>query len=152
MLVLFLFAFQNGFFVAGHPRTTTCGKIPASLGGSPMDEAALHVENLREALRQTQRHIVTAIGASASLVFLERGIASVSGGRDDDSSTWCWRSFIRDRDLSLGDLIVLGIGDQFETLALRIKDPKLREATLEYPASIISPDPWVRFSVRRFRR
>jgi len=80
MLVLFLFAFQNGFFVAGHPRTTTCGKIPASLGGSPMDEAALHVENLREALRQTQRHIVTAIGASASLVFLERGIASVSEG------------------------------------------------------------------------
>jgi hypothetical protein len=45
-----------------------------------MDEAALHVENLREALRQTQRHIVTAIGASASLVFLERGIASVSEG------------------------------------------------------------------------
>jgi hypothetical protein len=116
-----------------------------------MDEAALHVENLREALRQTQRHIVTAIGASASLLLGARH-RQCQRGRDDDSSTWCWRSFIRDRDLSLGDLIALGIGDQFETLALRIKDPKLREATLEYPASITSPDPWVRFSVRRFRR
>jgi len=53
---------------------------PSLFRGEPMDETALHVENLREALRQTQRHIVTAIGASASLVFLERGIASVSEG------------------------------------------------------------------------
>jgi hypothetical protein len=48
---------------------------PSLFKGEPMDEAELHVENLRGALRQTQRHIVTAIGASASRVFLERGIA-----------------------------------------------------------------------------
>jgi hypothetical protein len=95
---------------------------PSLFRGEPMDEAALHVENLREALRQTQRHIVTAIGASASLLLGARH-RQCQRGRDDDSSTWCWRSFIRDRDLSLGDLIALGIGDQFETLALRIEDP-----------------------------
>jgi hypothetical protein len=116
-----------------------------------MDEAALHVENLREALRQTQRHIVTAIGASASLLLGARH-RQCQRGRDDDSSTWCWRSSIRDRDLSLGDLLALGIGYQFETLALRIKESQApggysRVSSLDNISRSLG-----QVSVRRFRR
>jgi hypothetical protein len=115
-----------------------------------MDSAALHVENLREALRQTQRYIVLAIGASAALAFLELGLAvrTEEGMRVTGfpvAMTVPVAKLVLVAIYISVTWLALGIGYQLDLLAGRIKDAEVREAALNYPSAITSSDSWLRF-------
>jgi uncharacterized membrane protein (DUF485 family) len=114
-----------------------------------MDLTNLHVENLREALRQIQRYIVIAIGASVALAFMELGLATRIGEGVTVSGlpvsvTAPAAKLVLTAIYISATWLALGIGYELERLARRIEDTATRQAALGYPSAITSPDPWVR--------
>ena len=117
---------------------------------SSMDPTPLHVENLREALRQIQRHVVVAIATATALAALELGLAVVRTEQGVGLQGLPFGVTARAAKLILAAVymsatyLALGVAFQLKALAAAIADDRMRQAVLSYPSPITSPDSSVR--------
>ena len=115
-----------------------------------MDPTPLHVENLREALRQIQRHVVVAIAAASALAALELGLAVVRTEQGVGFQGLPFGVTVRAAKLILAAIYIsatylaLGIAFQLRHLVEAIPDDRVRRAALSYPSPITADDAFLR--------